>query len=219
MHRTYERASGHAHGHRRPRRLARRLVRDECRRRLDGGRSSGADAPQALVQATSADLAAGSPSAAVLVFGLRGLLARTERVSACMSRRRGWRRCSPGSRASEAYCSLAELRRPLVPEERPRPPDHSPGARRTLQEACPWALAGSPFETRRLAPPAQDEVEGSQARTPNGNPRWPQNPIAWLALVTASRQRRRNGGVVVLKQIASGSIRAVSVPAPLVGAG
>ena len=39
---------------------------------------SGADAPQALMQATSADLAAGSPSAAVLVFGLRGLLARTE---------------------------------------------------------------------------------------------------------------------------------------------
>jgi hypothetical protein len=39
---------------------------------------SGADARQALAQATSADLAAGSPSAAVLVFGLRGLLARTE---------------------------------------------------------------------------------------------------------------------------------------------
>jgi hypothetical protein len=39
---------------------------------------SGADAPQALAQATSADLATGSPSAAVLVFGLRGLLARTE---------------------------------------------------------------------------------------------------------------------------------------------
>jgi hypothetical protein len=38
---------------------------------------SGADAPQALMQATSADLASGSPSAAVLVFGLRGLLART----------------------------------------------------------------------------------------------------------------------------------------------
>ena len=38
---------------------------------------SGADAPQALMQATSADLAAGSPSAAVIVFGLRGLLART----------------------------------------------------------------------------------------------------------------------------------------------
>jgi hypothetical protein len=39
---------------------------------------SGADAPQALMQATSADLAAGSPSAAVIVFGLCGLLARTE---------------------------------------------------------------------------------------------------------------------------------------------
>ena len=38
---------------------------------------SGADAPQALTQATSADLASGSPSAAVFVFGLRGLLART----------------------------------------------------------------------------------------------------------------------------------------------
>jgi len=39
---------------------------------------SGADAAQALMQATSADLASGSPSAAVIVFGLRGLLARTE---------------------------------------------------------------------------------------------------------------------------------------------
>jgi hypothetical protein len=38
---------------------------------------SGADAPRALMQATSADLAAGSPSAAVFVFGLHGLLART----------------------------------------------------------------------------------------------------------------------------------------------
>jgi hypothetical protein len=38
---------------------------------------SGDDAAQALMQATSADLASGSPSAAVLVFGLRGLLART----------------------------------------------------------------------------------------------------------------------------------------------
>jgi hypothetical protein len=38
---------------------------------------SGADAFQALMQATSADLASGSPSAAVMVFGLRGLLART----------------------------------------------------------------------------------------------------------------------------------------------
>jgi len=39
---------------------------------------SGADAAQALMQAMSADLASGSPSAAVIVFGLRGLLARTE---------------------------------------------------------------------------------------------------------------------------------------------
>jgi hypothetical protein len=38
---------------------------------------SGTDASQALMQATSADLSSGSPSAAVLVFGLRGLLART----------------------------------------------------------------------------------------------------------------------------------------------
>jgi hypothetical protein len=38
---------------------------------------SGADAPPALMQATSADLASGSPSAAVLIFGLRGLIART----------------------------------------------------------------------------------------------------------------------------------------------
>jgi hypothetical protein len=38
---------------------------------------SGADAPQALMQATSSDLALGSPSAAILFFGLRGLLART----------------------------------------------------------------------------------------------------------------------------------------------
>jgi hypothetical protein len=37
---------------------------------------SGADATHALMQATSADLASGSPSAAVLVFGMRGLLAR-----------------------------------------------------------------------------------------------------------------------------------------------
>jgi len=38
---------------------------------------SGVEAAQALMQATSADLASGSPSAAVLVFGLRGLIART----------------------------------------------------------------------------------------------------------------------------------------------
>jgi hypothetical protein len=38
---------------------------------------SGADAPLALAQGTSADPAAVSPSAAVLVFGLRALLART----------------------------------------------------------------------------------------------------------------------------------------------
>ena len=38
---------------------------------------SGEDTSLALMQATSADLASGSPSAAVLVFGLHGLLART----------------------------------------------------------------------------------------------------------------------------------------------
>jgi hypothetical protein len=37
---------------------------------------SGADAPQALTQVTSADLASGSPSAAVMFFGLRALLAK-----------------------------------------------------------------------------------------------------------------------------------------------
>ena len=40
--------------------------------------ASGADAALALAQATSADLAAGSPSAAVMFFSLRALLARTE---------------------------------------------------------------------------------------------------------------------------------------------
>jgi hypothetical protein len=39
---------------------------------------SGADAAEALMQATSADLAGGSPSAAIFVFGLRALLARTQ---------------------------------------------------------------------------------------------------------------------------------------------
>ncbi len=39
---------------------------------------SGADAPRALMQATSADLAARSPSSAVLVIGLRAPLARTQ---------------------------------------------------------------------------------------------------------------------------------------------
>ena len=38
---------------------------------------SGEDVANALMQATSANLASGSPSAAVLVFGLRGLLVRT----------------------------------------------------------------------------------------------------------------------------------------------
>ena len=38
---------------------------------------SGEDANQALMQATSADLASSSPSTAILFFGLRSLLART----------------------------------------------------------------------------------------------------------------------------------------------
>jgi sarcosine oxidase, subunit gamma len=38
---------------------------------------SGTHAPPALMQAASADLASGSPSAAILFFGLRGLLVRT----------------------------------------------------------------------------------------------------------------------------------------------
>ena len=38
---------------------------------------SGTDEQQALMQATSADLASGSHSAAAMIFGLRGLLART----------------------------------------------------------------------------------------------------------------------------------------------
>jgi hypothetical protein len=63
---------------------------------------SGADAPQALMQATSADLASGSPSAAVFVFGVRGLLARTRLpASASISSRRGLRHFSPGSTACE----------------------------------------------------------------------------------------------------------------------
>jgi len=39
---------------------------------------SGDDAPLTLMQATSANVGAGSPSAAILFFGLRGLLARTQ---------------------------------------------------------------------------------------------------------------------------------------------
>jgi hypothetical protein len=38
---------------------------------------TGADAPLALAEGTSTDLAANSPSAAVIFFGLRALLART----------------------------------------------------------------------------------------------------------------------------------------------
>jgi len=52
-----------------------------CATSVDDGWSavevSGEDAGNALMQATSANLASGSPSAAVMVFGLRGLLVRT----------------------------------------------------------------------------------------------------------------------------------------------
>ena len=52
-----------------------------CATNVDDGWAAvdvlGADAPRALMQATAADLASGSSSAAVFVFGLRGLLART----------------------------------------------------------------------------------------------------------------------------------------------
>jgi sarcosine oxidase gamma subunit len=52
-----------------------------CATRVDDGWAavevSGQDAAQALMEATSADLASGSPSAAVMIFGLRALLART----------------------------------------------------------------------------------------------------------------------------------------------
>jgi hypothetical protein len=54
-----------------PKAAARRRVRDQRQRRLAAVEVSGADTPQALMQSTSADLASGSPSAAVLVFGLR----------------------------------------------------------------------------------------------------------------------------------------------------
>jgi hypothetical protein len=52
-----------------------------CATRVDDGWAavevSGEEAREALMQASSADLASGSPSAAVMFFGLRGLLART----------------------------------------------------------------------------------------------------------------------------------------------
>ena len=54
---------------------------DWCATSVDDGWAaidvSGADAPLALAQGTSADLASGSPSAAVMFAGLRVLLART----------------------------------------------------------------------------------------------------------------------------------------------
>jgi hypothetical protein len=52
-----------------------------CATRVDDGWAavdvSGADAAQALMQATSADIASDSPSTAAMIFGLRGLLAQT----------------------------------------------------------------------------------------------------------------------------------------------
>ena len=68
-----------------------------------------------------------------------------KRASACMSRRRGWRRCSPGSTAFEVSCSLVESRRPLVLRSA------GGASRRTLQGPAP---AGSSFETRGFASPS-----------------------------------------------------------------
>jgi hypothetical protein len=52
-----------------------------CATNVDDGWAAvevlGEDAENALMQATSADLGSGSPSAAVMFFGLRGLLVRT----------------------------------------------------------------------------------------------------------------------------------------------
>ena len=92
---------------------------------------SGADAPQALMQATSADLAAGSPRPPSSSLACAPCWRGRKRASGCMSRRRGWRRCSPGSTASKAYCSLVESRRPLVLRSA------GGASRRTLQEALP----------------------------------------------------------------------------------
>ena len=69
-----------------------------CATTVDGGWATvdvvGPDASLALMQGTSADLAGGSPSAALRFAGLRCLLAQGRmRASGCMSRRRGSRRC------------------------------------------------------------------------------------------------------------------------------
>ena len=100
-HRPRERASRHARAARPRRRLARRLVRDERRRRLGGGRSLWRGR---AAGAHAGDL--GRPRRR-LALGCRARLrparppgADGSGLPACMSRRRGWRRCSPGSTAS-----------------------------------------------------------------------------------------------------------------------
>ena len=86
---------------------------------------SGADAPQALMQATSADLAVG------LALGRRARLwparpprADARRLPRSMSRRRGWRRCSPGSTASSRkpnrVAALDRFPAAAIPERRRR---------------------------------------------------------------------------------------------------
>ncbi len=91
-HRARPRAARHAGAAR----GGRRLADGWCATCVDDGCAvidvEGPDAPSALAQGTSADLAAGSPSAAVLFAGLRGLSGGPTRASACMSRRRGWKR-------------------------------------------------------------------------------------------------------------------------------
>ena len=92
-HRPDERAARHALAARRCGRLARRLVRDQRRRRLGRGRSL---RRRRAASAHAGDLSrprSGSPSAAVLVFGLRGLLCGHPPVPRSIWRRRGWRPC------------------------------------------------------------------------------------------------------------------------------
>ena len=96
-----ERAARHARAARRRRWLARRLVRDQRRRRLGGGRRFGRGR---AAGAHAGDL---GRSRLGLALGRRPLLwparpprADTLPASASMSRRRGSRRCSPGSTAS-----------------------------------------------------------------------------------------------------------------------
>ncbi len=154
--------------------LARRLDRaSECRRWMDCGRepSVALEARQAS-KAGASDL--GRPRRCEcspgpwpdLVFGLRALLAQTKRVSGCI---RGaglgpldWLDSVSQSEVVAVWWQIAP---PPRPEER----------RRRVSKDAPGGIALGRLpdrpSTRRLAPPAQDEVEGSQPRTPNGNAR------------------------------------------------